>query len=180
MNLISVRCQHCGAPLQVGETARFVTCQFCKAELSVERTDSAVFTQQLGEIHAHTTQMAGDLEVIRLQNDLEKLDREWLMERERYMVSGKDGSRHEPGTFGSLFAGAAAVAFGIFWFVMTSKQLGAPAFLPFIGIFVVGGGVVSAIVGLSKASALDEGRTRYERQRAMLMRQLAAAQNAGR
>lgn len=173
MNLLSVRCNHCGAPLQVGEAARFVTCQFCRTELTVERTDSAVFTQKLSEIHEHTAQMAEDLEVIRLQNDLEKLDREWQMERERYMVTGQHGHKHEPGTFGSLVGGAVAVIAGIVWIAITSGH-GAPSFFPLMGVVIIGIGVVGALVGMSKASALEEGRTRYELRRGPLARRLAA------
>lgn len=30
MRLISVNCNHCGAPLEVAEEVRFVTCAYCK------------------------------------------------------------------------------------------------------------------------------------------------------
>lgn len=174
MNLVSVRCQHCGAPLQVGEAARFVTCQFCKTELSVERTDSAIYTQQLGEIHARTTQMAGELEVIRLQNDLDALDREWLMERERYMVSGQHGSKHEPGMVGALLSGGLMALVGLAMFVgMASAH--APGLLPMAGLAVMLLGIVIGITGMSKASAMSAARSRYERARGLLSQRMAEA-----
>ena len=77
METLSVRCNHCGAPLQVSEGTRFVTCQFCKSSLEVKRTDSSVFTEEVARIADHTEKMSGSLEVITVQNEIEKLDREW-------------------------------------------------------------------------------------------------------
>ena len=67
MEMISVSCNHCGAPLKVGPNSRFVTCTFCNSRLEVKRSDSAIFTEEISRIANTTQQMAGSLEVIELQ-----------------------------------------------------------------------------------------------------------------
>jgi len=175
MRLLAVRCQHCGAPLQVGEAARFVTCQFCRTELTVERTDSAVFTQKIAEIHAHASQMAGDLEVIQLQNDLERLDREWLMERERYLVAGKDGHKHEPGSFGWA-GGALAVIMGAIW-VGISLSTDVPGFFLPMGLVAIGLGAIGIWATRGQAASFEKARSRYQIRRFQIASQLAAVRN---
>ena len=76
METLSVRCNHCGAPLQVSATTRFVTCQFCQSSLEVKRTDTSIFTEEVAKIAQNTGKMAESLEIIALQNEIEKLDRE--------------------------------------------------------------------------------------------------------
>ena len=38
MKLFSLNCNKCGAPLDVPGKVRFLTCQYCSAKLSVQRT----------------------------------------------------------------------------------------------------------------------------------------------
>ena len=47
MELISVSCNHCGAPLEVPPGANYVTCAHCGSRLAVKRTGSAVYTELL-------------------------------------------------------------------------------------------------------------------------------------
>ncbi|MEA3207084.1 MAG: hypothetical protein QOE70_141 [Chthoniobacter sp.] len=174
MKLISVRCNHCGASLDVGESARFVTCSFCNSQLAVERTESAVFTSKIDAIHARTEQIAGNLGVIQLQNDLEQLDREWLLERENYMVQNKHGVTSEPTGSGSVFGGLVAVVFGGFWTYMAAEH-GAPSFFPFFGVVFILVGAAAAVNGYSKACGLEQARTAYQRRRAALERRVNEA-----
>jgi DNA-directed RNA polymerase subunit RPC12/RpoP len=58
METISVRCNHCGAPLDVGMQTHFVTCQFCNSQLEIKRTDSSVFTEEVERIARNTDKMA--------------------------------------------------------------------------------------------------------------------------
>src|SRR5688500_14678191 len=69
--------------------------------------------------------LAEHLADVRQQNDLARLDREWQMEREQYLVAGRRGVRHVP-TTGASLAGAGVVGvFGVFWtifaFAITSS-----------------------------------------------------------
>ncbi|HYF49800.1 MAG TPA: hypothetical protein VEJ63_10365 [Planctomycetota bacterium] len=94
--LISLSCNHCGAPLSIPEQTKFVTCKHCNSRLQVEHSDSAYFTSVLDRVVEHTEAAAGELEIIRLQNDLEQIDREWQMRRESLMIRDKRGNVSEP------------------------------------------------------------------------------------
>ena len=96
MTLLSVSCNHCGAPLQITEETKFVTCLHCDHQLAVKHSDSAIFTEVLTQLAERTADMADDLKVIQLQNDLERLDREWETESRKYMIRGKNGHISRP------------------------------------------------------------------------------------
>src|SRR5215213_6387269 len=58
----------------------------------------------------------GHLEEIKRQNDdVAQLDREWAMERERYMIHGRYGYRYLPSRGMSLLGGLAVCGFGLVW-----------------------------------------------------------------
>ena len=134
METLSVRCNHCGAPLEVGRETRFVTCQFCNSQLEVKRTESTVFTEEIAKISQNTERMAGSLEVLELQNDLERLDREWIASNP---VSFDSDGRpvRQTGSGGAAFGMAFAIFFAIVCFGMAgaASSFGAP------GIFVLAG-----------------------------------------
>src|SRR5262245_2883954 len=69
------------------------------------------------------------LEQIRLQNEVARLDREWDLERERYMVAGRYGNRYVPSQGMSVLGGVVVVGFGIVWTGMAAS-MGAPGFFP--------------------------------------------------
>ena len=78
MNVMSILCQRCGAPLQIAdESVRFVTCAHCGTPLEIVREATQAHSRILEQIQAATSESAKTLKVIELQNDLERLDREW-------------------------------------------------------------------------------------------------------
>jgi DNA-directed RNA polymerase subunit RPC12/RpoP len=83
-------CQGCGADLQVTEEVRFVTCNYCQSKLEIVRDASVTHTRVLEKLERTTERIAGNLKVIELQNDLERLDREWERVRQSLMTRGKD------------------------------------------------------------------------------------------
>ncbi len=163
MKLVPVSCQNCGASLDIPDNARFVTCQFCNTRLAVQHTGSAIFTELLGELSEKTTRMAANLEVIRVQNEIEKLDREWSAEKDSHMIRGKHGRVKEPDAAVSVFGGIFLLLIG------ASACLSAPQ-TPFlaIGFLVVIGGVYQIISGPIKAEAYRKAREAYESERRIL------------
>jgi len=107
MELLTLACNHCGAPLEVGAQTRFVTCRHCSRQLAVKHTDNSAFTEVLEKMAGQTEAMAEDLRAIRAQNEIEQLDREWSAEAEQYMEAGKDGgvSRPQPWMTTIFFVG---------------------------------------------------------------------------
>ncbi len=96
MELETLNCNHCGAPLRVPESANFVTCAHCGSQLAVKRTDTAHYTEVLTRLDARTTEMAQELEELKLQNELNAIDEEWEEERQRYMISPSRGAPYLP------------------------------------------------------------------------------------
>ncbi len=172
METLSLRCNHCGAPLQVGGQTRFVTCQFCHCQLEVKRTDSTIFTEEIREIAQTTRRMSGQLDVIELQNEIERLDREWLAANPvSFDKHGRPIS--QPGTVGSVFGMLFAVFFALVCFIMagTAGSIGGGGFaiVPIgMGIFAI----VAAIAGMMKSTTHQTAREDYERKRGDLVARL--------
>ena len=174
MELQSVRCNHCGAPLEVGAQTRFVTCQFCQSQLEVKRTDSSAFTEVVQQIAQNTAQMAGNLKVIELQNEIERLDREWDGERQQYFVRGRNGRVSKPSVLSAIFGAILIVPFGLFFAVSSSKQ-GLPFVFPLFGIGFVVAGIFSIGSAFWKSGQLGQSESAYQNRRAELLRQLDKA-----
>ncbi|HEX8600557.1 MAG TPA: hypothetical protein VF952_18840 [Chloroflexia bacterium] len=96
MELETLNCNHCGAPLQVPESAKFVTCAHCGSQLAVKRTDTAHYTEVLTRLDARTSEMARELQELKLQNELNAIDEAWEEERQRYLISPSHGAPYLP------------------------------------------------------------------------------------
>jgi hypothetical protein len=169
---LSVSCNHCGAPLQVPVGTRYVTCTYCGARLEVHRSGNAAYTEVLEALQQKTTQIAGDVEAIRVQNEIERLDREWMMEREGYMVRDKHGGRHVPTAASSVVVSVVMVAFAIFW-MSGAASLGAGSLFVGIGALFVVIAIASGVNGARKAWLYADGEQRYQARRRALADELA-------
>lgn len=96
-------CNKFGAPLEVSKAANFVTCAYCHSQLAIKRTGTAAFTEVLTQIEehtqnieAHTNRMSSDLSAIRLQNELQSIDAQWLVDRNRFLLRGGRGTTNFP------------------------------------------------------------------------------------
>lgn len=172
METISVRCNHCGAPLDVGTQTRFVTCQFCNSQLEIKRTDSSVFTEEVEKIARNTDKMAESLEAIQIQNEIERLDREWNSQLAESSPSDRRGGPQTTG--GAIFGLVFAVFFAVVCFSMAGAagSHGAPGIFSMVpvgmGIFAL----VAAVMALVKTSSIDQSRTDYQQNRNELLRKL--------
>ena len=173
MEMISVCCNHCGAPLKVGENARFVTCSFCNTQLEVKRSDSAVFTEEITRLADNTKQMAGSLEIIELQNEIERLDREWSAGNP--VSFNKHGQPTTPtSSGGAVFGLMFSIFFALVAFSMAgiSSSFGAPGIFALVpvgmGIFALAAG----IMGIGKANQYQSNKSIYEQQRAAMVARL--------
>ncbi len=120
MKLIALNCNHCGAPLEVPETANFVTCSFCETRLAVERTETTYSTTVLEQLQRKTTSLSREVAHLRLENELERLRREWEERRPSLMVRTQEGGLCVPnervGQFTAVFCftlGIAAILFTV-------------------------------------------------------------------
>jgi uncharacterized Zn finger protein (UPF0148 family) len=173
IELISVACNHCGAPLQVQSETRFVTCTYCGAKLEVHRSGNSLYTSVLEAIERQaqqTQRMADDLDVIKRQNEIERLDREWIIRRDRLMTRDKHGHTSTPSAVGSIIGAIVMAVFGIIWTAVTSST-NAPFFFPLFGVVFIFIAVGTGINGALKASQYNDELRCYERQREALLQQ---------
>ncbi|MFZ4593239.1 MAG: hypothetical protein ACOYOF_03210, partial [Verrucomicrobiaceae bacterium] len=104
-----VRCQHCGAPLSLSEGIPFVTCNFCKTELEVVRDADVTHTRVLQQLIEKTEAISDRLAVIEVQQEIDRLDREWDKWQECHLKRRKDGSLAIPSQFNAVTIGLAGL-----------------------------------------------------------------------
>jgi hypothetical protein len=167
-SLTSVSCSHCGAPLQVPDTTHFVTCSYCGTRLEVHRSGNAVYTEILADIDQRTQQIASDVDTIKRQNEIERLDREWQMQREGLLQRDKYGRASEPSAVGGMIGSVIAVVFGVIWMIVASSS-GAPGFFVLFGLVFIGAAVIGGISSLGKAAQFNDAQQSYQQRRQQLM-----------
>jgi hypothetical protein len=112
---------------------------------------------------------SAQLEELRAHAELMQLDREWALDREKYMISGKYGRKYGPGKAGSVIAGASIVVCGILYIlIFTSGPLKDDGpFSPFVlfgaSIILLGAGM--GVHWFLKACRYEEAEQRYQRRR---------------
>lgn len=165
MSLERMICDSCGAPLDVPESAKFVTCRHCQTHLRVRRDESVHYTEQLEQIEQHTRKISERLDQVEAYQELEALDREWMIERENFMIKTKHGHRETP-QVSHIIVGVIATLFGIFWTVFT-----AVAFPPFalFGIVFIAIAIFNTVSGFTKLQKYQNGEARYRQRRQELV-----------
>jgi hypothetical protein len=168
--VVSVRCNHCGAPLEVAAGASFLTCSYCNSQLEVHRSGGAVYTEVIDQINKRTERIERDVQQIKRQNAVEQLDREWEIRRQELLVRNKDGSRDVPTMAGSAIGGIIAIVAGIAWIIFTAS-MGAPGFFPLFGLLFIAVGVIASISQMTKADAYSREESAYRARREALLRE---------
>ncbi|MES2440706.1 MAG: hypothetical protein V4584_16690 [Verrucomicrobiota bacterium] len=168
MKITKVCCLGCGADLDIDGTIRFVTCNYCHTRLEVVHDQTVTHTRLLDKIERTTDRMANNLKVIELQNDLERLDREWDSQRESLLVRSKNGLVSEPTSAGSIMGGIVAIVFGIFWMGATAS-MHVPGFFPLFGLLFIGFAIFNMVSGTAKAGTYKSRQDAYGIQRQRLI-----------
>lgn len=120
------------------------------------------------------TAVAGQLEDIKLESELARMDREWEMERERYIISGRHGHIYVPQKGSSIFGGIVLLGFGIFWTAMASSvtnsmpSFGKPRvfdYFPMFGVLFMffGGGM--CLWAFLRADQYEKAHQQYQLRR---------------
>jgi len=167
MKLLSLTCSHCAAPLEVPENAKFVTCSYCSARLAVHQSGGAAYTEVLEALEQRAEKIAEDVESLKLQSELDRIDREWMLERERYMLHDKHGRRHYPSKVGGSIMMVFVIGFAIFWMFMARETT-----VVLFGFVFIAVAVVMFLVNLSKADQYERRRQQYERRRSQILRRI--------
>jgi DNA-directed RNA polymerase subunit RPC12/RpoP len=176
MPVETVSCNNCGAPLDVGPGANYVTCGHCGSRLVVKRTGSSLYTELLEKIDQKADAMARQLAELRYHAELEKIDREWEQERQGFLSTDKHGKTHEPNAAAGMVGGAVAAVFGTFWTIMAfwitgvgrGMGVGPPAIFncfPLFGLIFVGLGIWMFLKAPAVARKFEEAKRDYHHRR---------------
>jgi pentatricopeptide repeat protein len=112
---------------------------------------------------------SASLDDIHFQNELARLDREWELEREKLMVTERNGGRHIPTEGSNLIFAVIVVVFGSFWTIMASYS--PLPFLPLIGVLFTFFMLSICINGFTKAGEYKKAEQAYQERRAKLLAQ---------
>lgn len=176
-NLITVACNNCGAPLEVAESTRFVTCRYCSSQLEIHCSEGAAYTKVLKalearteQIEANTQQLAEEVQTIRFQHELEEIDREWEMQKEQYYVTDEKGRKSLPTKGGSAVGALVIVVVGVV-FISIAAGMGSGLFVV-VAVLVIGAGIATAVANMGKADRYEQAKQRYEAKRARVLEEL--------
>ncbi len=98
----SLACNSCGAPLQVPESTRYVTCRHCGASLIVRFDETAAWTEVAEQLQAGQEAANVRLGRIETRQAIAALDRDWERGLERFRSWGLARSgRDDPTRVGS-------------------------------------------------------------------------------
>lgn len=158
MKLVSLNCNHCGAPLDVAPTSNFVTCNHCGTRLVVRRTESSAFTEQLDNIDAKQDEMLDRLERIERQTKKDDLDDESRRKVRAFLTKHSDGIMRFSSRVGIVMSGV-AVVFGLFW-TITAAVMFPPMAL--FGIVFIGMAIFGGVASFRSIQAVRQALPRYQ------------------
>ena len=169
METISVSCNNCGAPLECPNSTKFITCKYCNSRLKIQESGGAIYSEVLEEVR----EISDDVETIKWQNELERVDREWSLKRQQFLITNKNGHTSEPGSNGAggIIGGILAIIFCIF-FMSGSSSMGAPAIFnlfPVVMIIII---IFGMIKGSSNNDAYQRAKTEFEQERNIILKKI--------
>lgn len=171
MKLLSLNCNNCGGPLEVAEDTRFVTCGRCGSQLTVEHAGSAAFTRRIFELEQRTDELEQEVGAVRLQNELEQLERDWLNRQQRLASEGEAA-----GSSPWWHSWQAVVAVGIGGLgVLLLKLESESTFI--VGVALVLVALPFAALALAKSRDVSGDELVYRTRRRALMAQLQATRH---
>ena len=117
--------------------------------------------------------LGAQLAETRYQNELARIDREWQIECEGYMITGKYGRRYIPTVGMGLVVAVISGFCGVFMVFMSLKiknrflhEDGMSTVAPLIGVAIAIGAVAYGIYVINKAQAYNRAFAAYQKRRA--------------
>ena len=77
MKIFTLFCNHCGASLEVLGKTKFLACTYWGTSLKVQESGGAAYTEAIEALEIRTAHIQDNVQTLKLQNELERLDREW-------------------------------------------------------------------------------------------------------
>lgn len=163
MNVLALSCQKCGAALEAEEKTTFLTCLYCSARLKVVRTKSTAATELLESVADTTKTISSGVEKLQLQNELERIDREWMMDREKYLVRTNHSGGADTSFGYNIIGGGVLCVFGVILLISASK-VG--------GLLAIGFGIFIVVSTMNKSNHYESAKREYEIKRRRVLHQL--------
>lgn len=83
MQLLTLSCGNCGAPLDAPSTTTFLTCNYCGSRLAIKRTAASTYTEILHLLEGHTAAIADNTSLLRLKTEVELLEKDYTEKKAR-------------------------------------------------------------------------------------------------
>ncbi|MFK7774703.1 MAG: hypothetical protein AB8F94_21370 [Saprospiraceae bacterium] len=179
MEITSLKCNNCGANLEINPNIKFFTCTFCNSSLTVKKSGNVMFTEVLEDIKKNTESLIDNSEQMLVEKKIARLDREWTLESQKYLLKGNKGENYHPESvngFTEVAGGIFAVIFGIFWMIWTStitgELTGIFSLFPLFGIVIIGFAIFHMMSNLNTKDSYKSAKSRYLNERNRLLSEL--------
>ncbi|MEP4077891.1 hypothetical protein [Haloferula sp.] len=172
--LTKVACQSCGANLSIDESIRFVTCGYCSAQLEIVHDPSTIHSKLLEDVVKRQDAVEDELRILRLEKQIQRLERNWESFRARVSTKGKDGTLISPNKLGPILFGLFAGTIGLI-----SMGLAATERQWVLALLAIGALMLAYFVphhGIRRANEFAMMRSRYIEKRSRLRSQLSSAE----
>jgi len=135
-----------------------------KAKVLVDGTESVPEASDSGALHR-------EVEQLKIQNEMIRLDQDWEKQRDNLMLVGKGGGRTIPSRERS---GMATIIISIMGLLTLGLSAAVPhaGLLSFCGIGLIIMGIMAGISGASRADKYQKASDQYEQCRSELQAQL--------
>ncbi len=172
MEITSLKCNHCAADLDVNQGIKFFNCSYCGSSLTIKESGGVVFTEVIGEIKANTEAILDNSNLQLLEHEVERIDREWLLEREPFMVQ-KNGQSVAPdsgSSAGITFGVITIMLLGIMFFFSIAGSNSPKGDVPIVPILFGLLFTIAVLIGTSmsnsnKYNSYTKAKKEYENRR---------------
>jgi hypothetical protein len=181
MKLLTLTCQHCGAPLEVPARTTQFKCLYCGSRLHVLWADSVAHAEAIEA--AQTSRLIKTPEQFKVEEEIALLDHVWDTIRQRFMVRDNDNQLSVPDRDNIRLTGAFGVLLGVAALVMGAAVVWAPGspgsgnalvgyLMPLFGVLLIIAIVAWCRHAWKKADDFEVHQHAYQSERQRLLAEL--------
>jgi hypothetical protein len=156
--------------LDFPEGVRFLTCKYCSSKLEVVETETTLHTKLLEKMVERGRVLEGQLRVMQIQSDIDKLDRNWQILKESYTSYGRYGRASLPSVADIAMQMMGMFVAAILLLLSLDRWDNIPFFLIYLfGLLMM---VLLLFSQLKKLLSYERDMGKYEARRSQLLRDL--------
>ena len=162
-------CNACGAPLEAPDTAKFIRCNHCQAQLRVRHSDAS-YTETLERLEQKTNDLADEVRKLSKRSEMEALERCWEERKEQFYITDEHGRRHLPTRASSILGAAVIASFGMIWIalhIIAQSRIGFGQLL--FGLLFVAVAIAISFYGRKRVDAYEQAMLQYQMERAAIL-----------